>query len=111
MLEEAAGGEEAGIETVRRFRFQAATRANSDVSLAGQGLLTIMADQEIIFTVEDAPEGGYTARALGYAIFTQGETLEELRQMVRDAVNCHFEKENKPKLIRLHMVKDEVIVA
>jgi len=70
-----------------------------------------VADQEIIFTVEDAPEGGYTARALGYAIFTQGETLEELRQMVRDAVNCHFEKENKPRLIRLHMVKDEVIVA
>ncbi len=75
------------------------------------GLPILMADQEIIFTVEDAPEGGYTARALGYAIFTQGETLEELRQMVRDAVNCHFEKENKPKLIRLHMVKDEVIVA
>jgi len=73
--------------------------------------VTRMADQEIIFTVEDAPEGGYTARALGYAIFTQGETLEELRQMVRDAVNCHFEKENKPRLIRLHMVKDEVIVA
>ena len=65
-----------------------------------------MADQEIIFTVEDAPQGGYTARALGYAIFTQGETLEELRQMVRDAVNCHFEKENKPRLIRLHMAKD-----
>jgi len=70
-----------------------------------------MADQEIIFTVEDPPERGYTARALGYAIFTQGETLEELRQMVRDAVQCHFEKKNKPKLIRLHMVKDEVIVA
>jgi hypothetical protein len=82
-----------------------------DVSLAGRILRTIMADQEIIFTVEDAPEGGYTARALGHAIFTQGETLEELRQMVRDAVSCHFEKENKPKLIRLHMVKDEVIVA
>ena len=70
-----------------------------------------MTDQEIIFTVEDAPEGGYTARTLGHSIFTQGETLEELRQMVRDAVNCHFEQENKPRLIRLHMGKDEVIVA
>src|SRR5713226_323563 len=87
-----------------------AIEAVSDVSLAGRTLITAMADQEIIFTVEDAPEGGYVARALGYAIFTQGETLEELRQMVRDAVNCHFEKENKPRLIRLHMVKDEVIV-
>jgi predicted RNase H-like HicB family nuclease len=85
--------------------------AVSGVSLIGGSLRSIMDDQEIIFTVEDAPEGGYTARALGYAIFTQGETLEELRQMVRDAVNCHFEKENKPRLIRLHMVKDEVIVA
>ena len=54
----------------------------SEVSLAGQSLLNIMADQEIIFTVEDAPECGYTARALGYANFTQGETLEELRRMV-----------------------------
>ena len=86
-------------------------KANSVVSWARRSPLTFMADQEIIFTVEDAPEGGYTARALGYAIFTQGETLEELRRMVRDAVNCHFEKENKPRLIRLHMVKDEVIVA
>jgi hypothetical protein len=83
----------------------------SDVFLAIEGLRGIMADQEIIFSVEEAPEGGYTARALGHAIFTQGETIEELRQMVRDAVNCHFEKENKPRLIRLHMVKDEVIVA
>jgi hypothetical protein len=70
-----------------------------------------MAGQEIIFTVEDAPEGSYAARALGYAIFTQGETLEELRPMVRDAVHGHFEEGNYPKLIRLHMVKDEVIVA
>ena len=70
-----------------------------------------MTEQEIIFMVENAPESGYTARALGHAIFTHGETLEELRQMVRDAVNCHFEKEKKPRLIRLHMVKDEVIVA
>jgi len=69
-----------------------------------------MADQEIIFRVEDAPEGGYTARALGHAIFTQGKTIQELRQMVRDAVNCHFEEENKPRLIWLHVVKDEVIV-
>jgi hypothetical protein len=70
-----------------------------------------MAEQEIIFSVEEAPDGGYTERALGHAIFTQGETLEELREMVRDAVNSHFDKEEKPKLIRLHMVEDEVIVA
>jgi hypothetical protein len=69
-----------------------------------------VADQEIIFVVEESPEGGYEARALGYSIFTEGESLEELRKMVRDAVTCHFdESASKPSLIRLHLVKDEVI--
>ena len=66
---------------------------------------------EIIFLVEDDPEGGYVARAIGESIFTQGETLEELREMVRDAVQCHFEVEQRPKLIRLHIVRDEVIAS
>ena len=71
-----------------------------------------MGDQEIIFVVEESPEGGYEARALGYSIFTQGESLEELRKMVRDAVTCHFDNSGrKPSLIRLHLVKDEVIPA
>ena len=71
-----------------------------------------MANQEIIFLVQESPEGGYEARALGYSIFTQGESLEELRKMVRDAVTCHFDdSESKPSLIRLHLVKDEVIPA
>jgi predicted RNase H-like HicB family nuclease len=47
---------------------------------------------EIIFLVEEEPEGGYVARAIGESIFTQGETLAELREMVRDAVQCHFEE-------------------
>jgi hypothetical protein len=60
-----------------------------------------MSEKEIIFSVEEAPEGGYEARALGYAIFTQAESLEELRKMVRDAVSCHFEAGEKPSVIRL----------
>ena len=68
-----------------------------------------MAETEIIFNVEEAPEGGYTARALGYAIFTEADTLEELRAMVRDAVLCHFDGDDRPVVIRLHLVKDEVI--
>lgn len=56
---------------------------------------------EIIFVVEEAPEGGYTARALGADIFTGGETLEELQEMVRDAVRCHFEENERPKVITL----------
>jgi hypothetical protein len=70
-----------------------------------------MSEKEIIFSVEESPEGGYEARALGYAIFTQAESLEELRKMVRDAVSCHFEAGEKPSVIRLHWVKDEVFSA
>lgn len=64
---------------------------------------------EIIFLVEEAPEGGYTAKALDNSIFTDADTMEELKEMVKDAVRCHFEKENLPKIIRLHFVKEETI--
>lgn len=65
---------------------------------------------EIVFVVEEAPEGGFTARALGEAIFTEAETMDELRRMVRDAVLCHFpDASSRPKVIRLHTVKDEVL--
>lgn len=65
---------------------------------------------EIIFEVTEAEEGGYCASALGYGISTQGDTLEELRAMVREAVDCYFDKpEEAPKVIRLHFVRDEVL--
>ena len=70
-----------------------------------------MSQSEIIFSVQESPEGGYEARALGYSIFTQANSLEELKTMLRDAVACHFTDGDKPKVIRLHMVKDEVIPA
>lgn len=63
---------------------------------------------EIIFVVEEAPEGGWTARALGASIFTEGESMEELRANVKDAVLCHFKEGMAPKIIRLHRVRDEV---
>jgi predicted RNase H-like HicB family nuclease len=66
---------------------------------------------EIIFVIEEAPEGGYIARAPGESIFTQAETLEDLHARVRDAVHCHFDEGQGPKLIRLHFVRDEVIAA
>ena len=70
-----------------------------------------MKASEVIFAVEESPEGGFEARASGYSIFTQGETMEEFRQMVRDAVRCHFEDDAIPSVIRLHIVKDEVFTA
>jgi predicted RNase H-like HicB family nuclease len=66
---------------------------------------------EIIFLVEDDPDGGYIARALGESIFTQADDLESLKEMIRDAVDCHFTAEQKPKVIRLHIVRDEVIAS
>lgn len=70
-----------------------------------------MGETEIIFAVEESPGGGYEARALGHSIYTQAETLEELRASVRDAVRCHFDESERPRLIRLHVVRDEVIPA
>jgi hypothetical protein len=65
--------------------------------------------QEIIFLVEESLEGGYQARALGHSIFTEAETMEELKVQVRDAVICHFDGPQRPRLIRLHLVRDELI--
>jgi predicted RNase H-like HicB family nuclease len=64
---------------------------------------------EVFFLVEEALEGGYTAKALGESIFTEGETLEELRINIKEAVHCHFEEDNLPKIIRLHLVKEELL--
>jgi hypothetical protein len=66
---------------------------------------------EIIFEIQEAPEGGYLAQALDYSIFTQAEDLEILRPQIKDAVNCHFDEAEKPKVIRLHFVREEVMVA
>ena len=70
-----------------------------------------MTESEIIFVVEESPDGGYEARALGHSIYTQADTLDELKVMVRDALRCHFDEEDRPRVIRLHLVKDEVIPA
>ena len=57
---------------------------------------------EIIFEVTEAVEGGYNARALGYSIFTQGEDWTDLKEMVKDAIRCHFDDNSVPKAFRLH---------
>jgi 2-C-methyl-D-erythritol 4-phosphate cytidylyltransferase len=67
--------------------------------------------QEIVFLVEHASEGGYTARALGESIFTEADSLAQLHVVVSDAVRCHFDEDKLPKLIRLRHVRDEVIAA
>lgn len=64
---------------------------------------------EILFLVEQAPEGGYVARALGESIFTEADDLESLHRQVRDAVRCHFDERKVPHVIRLHFSHEEVI--
>lgn len=66
---------------------------------------------ELVFLVEDAAEGGFTARALGASIVTEADDLPALRAAVRAAVRCHFDPPSMPTLLRLHLVRDEVIAA
>ena len=65
---------------------------------------------EILFIIEEDPEGGFTARAVGESIFTQADDLNALQEAVRDAVACHFPETERPKIARLHRVYDEVVV-
>ena len=68
-----------------------------------------MPPSEIIFEITEAIEGGYDARALGYGIFTQGDNWDDLKAMVKDAVLCYFDEGEAPRIIRLHLVHDEVV--
>ena len=65
--------------------------------------------KELVFVVEEAPEGGFTARALGVPVFTEAETLDTLREAIRDAVRCHFEPGEEPRVLRLHVVHEELM--
>ncbi|MCL2566387.1 MAG: 2-oxoisovalerate dehydrogenase [Defluviitaleaceae bacterium] len=65
--------------------------------------------KEIIFTVNESLDGGYEAQAVGYSIFTECDEYSELPNMLREAVKCHFDEDEKPSLIRIHFVRDEVI--
>jgi hypothetical protein len=70
-----------------------------------------MPESELVFLVEEAPEGGYVARALGASIVTEADDLPALRAQVRDAVRCHFDAATLPPMLRLHFVRDEIIAA
>ena len=65
---------------------------------------------EIFFLIEDDPEGSYTAKSLGESIFTEADTIEELKEAILDALRCHFVNESDiPKIIRLHYIKEEIL--
>lgn len=85
------------------------------VSLLTRGMLdresTIIPSMpiELVFVAEEAPEGGYIARAVGESIFTEADSLEQLNEAVRQAVRCHFDDADRPRVVRLHFVRDELI--
>lgn len=66
---------------------------------------------EIHFIVEESPEGGFLARAVGADIFTEADDLPSLHKQVRDAVRCHFDDDKRPAMIRLHITREEVLAA
>ena len=67
-------------------------------------------EREIIFLVEEDAKGGYIAKSLCYSIFTEADTIEELKKNIIDALKCHFKNEEElPRIVRLHIVKEEII--
>jgi len=66
---------------------------------------------EIIFTVTESLDGGYEAKAVGHSIYTQCDEYEELLEMLRDAVKCHFDEDKLPSLIHVHYIKSEIIAS
>jgi len=66
---------------------------------------------EIIFIIEESQEMGYEARALDFSIYTEADTIKELKTMIKDAVQCHFEEKDMPKIVRLHYIKEEIMAA
>ena len=70
-----------------------------------------MPDAEIVFQVRESPEGGYEARAVGYSIFTEGDDREHLKEMMRDAVLCHFDDGEAPQAIRVAGSQDDAMLS
>jgi hypothetical protein len=92
---------------LERFAVELANPATGASSRGGTVVGVV--GSELVFLVEEAPEGGYVARALGEAIITEADDLDDLRQMVRDAVLCHFDDADRPRVVRLHLVRDELL--
>jgi hypothetical protein len=76
----------------------------------GKQVLNENVMKEIFFIVEEDPESGYTARAVGHSIFTEAETIKELKTNIKEVLACHFDNpSDMPKIANLHFVKDEIL--
>jgi hypothetical protein len=68
-----------------------------------------MKPKEIIFHIEESLDGGYEAQAAGHSIFTEAETIDELKKNIVEAVKCHFDTEEMPSVISLRYLKEEYL--
>ena len=66
----------------------------------------MLRESDLIFQVHEEPDGGFWAQALGHSIFTQADDIEELKVNAAEAVRAHFDPEERPAMVRLHLVKD-----
>lgn len=71
--------------------------------------MTAQAKPTLLFVVQEDPDGGYTAKAPGYGIYTQGETMDELLANIKEAIQCHFEEGQAPTSFTIHTIKREVV--
>ncbi len=91
---------------------QGRRKGERDIAESGHtACCTICAMTEIVFEARTDPEGGFTARAVGDSIFTEADTLEELREAIRGAIRCHFEPDSMPKAVRLVVLSEETFAA
>jgi len=113
LLRDTASFPDLGARSRRNFQLSPASShgRNATLDFVRTTLTPRMIMTEILFVAEEAIEGGYIARAVGSSIVTEADDIAGLRDALRDAVRCHFEEPDRPKVIRLHLVHDEVIAA
>ena len=68
-----------------------------------------MKTKELIFIVEESLDGGFEARAVGESIFTEGDSIDELKKNIEEAVRCHFDEDKLPSIINLRIQREETI--
>ena len=110
-IQQAYTSEYSNVHRGLHYLANAATEGYEGAREKVRAFLNAPRSEEIIFSVRESAEGGYEAAALGFPIFTEADTLEGLREMVRDAVRCHFDEGRSPRIIRLHLVREEVLPA
>ena len=103
------GGQPGARVAARVSAHSTPAQSRSEARLVSSSSLWQLADMEIVFSIAQEADGGFVAECLSQDIFTQGDTWDELRANVKEAVTAYFFDPPKPTAIRLHLVRDEVL--